>query len=227
MHNKNKTSDCPYYEHMVNLYQKELMVPKMLTALDKVSEIEHDRIKELQHVGRIPDEIKYRIYRNIIWFVQETVVVPELKTGCSYDQFSENMSFKHGTGIMEFVRVGIETGKISSSVKRHKKRNSIFVNHLKKNIKHDQPYWKVLVTTVFLNDVLNENVWTTFDSYDGSIILVKPSYAAVSYDAIRQIVIYGCLLNNALLNSITQRENKSSVDHQQENQIFQKLRNEK
>ena len=43
-----------------------------------------------------------------------------------------------------------------------KKLNLHFINQLEKNIKDDQSGWGLLVTTVFPNEALNDNIWTTF-----------------------------------------------------------------
>ena len=227
MQDKNKMGNCPCCGHVINLTQKSLLDSKILSVLEKVSEIEHDRTKELEYVGKILDEIKARIYGNTIGFVQETVVISELKTGCPYDRFSEEMSSKHGTDVVAYVREGgIEIGKISISVKRQKKWNSVFIHQLENNIRDDQSNWGLLVTTVFPNEALNDNVWTTFDSCGRLILMVKPSFAAVAYYAIRQIVIYEYLLNNALLEkSVVKRSTNLNLIHLQKNQkISQDLR---
>jgi len=125
-----------------------------------------------------------------------------MKRACPFDSFSEEMSTKHGTDIVAYVREnGKYLGKISISVKRQKRWSSEFIIQLEKNIKDDNSSWGLLVTSVFPSEALNENIWTVFDSTGRLILIVKPGFTPVAYYAIRQIIIYQFALKEALVTS--------------------------
>jgi len=203
-----------------------------MCELERILEIEREQTKEFQYVGKVLEEVRCRLFGNAVGFAQEVITLSELKTGCPYDRFSEELSTRHGTDILAFVREGgVEISKISISVKRHKKWNSNFLNQLEQNIKDDQLQWGLLVTTVFPNEALNENIWTTFDTSGRLILMVKPLFVTAAYYAIRQMVIYQHLLYNTLIeNSIlegpTANINLNSL-HAHKKQNCDLLRSEK
>jgi len=225
-----KINNCPCCSNSRSFSDKALLNSKILGIIERISEIEHDRSKEFEYVGKVLDEIRSRIFGNTIGFVQETVILAELKTSCPYDRFSDELSSKHGTDIVAYVRDGVsEIGKISISVKRHKKWNSGFIEQLEDNLQDDGTKWGILVTTVFPTEALNENIWTTFDSVGRLIILVKPPFSGIAYYAVRQIVIYEHRLNNALLKNLSTQSsgNLNLVSLENNSQIVSNFRSEK
>jgi len=170
--------------------------------LEHIAKAEEARTRELNYVGKTLREIREKLFGSSIGFVQETITMLDLKRACPYDGFSEEMSTKHGTDIKSFVREnGLVLGQISISVKRQKRWNSDFINQLEKNISEDKSCWGLLVTSVFPNEALNENIWTTLDSTGRLVLMVKPAYAGIAYYAIRQIIIYQATLKKILESS--------------------------
>ena len=167
--------------------------------LEHIAKAEEARTRELSYVGITLNQIKEKLFGSSIGSAQETITLLDLKRACPYDSFSEELSTKHGTDIIAFVREnGKIVGIISISVKRQQKWNSEFLTQLTKNISQDSSSWGLLVTTTFPNEALNENIWTTLDSTGRLILLVKPSYAPIAYYAIRQIIIYQSSLKKTL-----------------------------
>ena len=175
--------------------------------LEHIAKAEEARAKELSYLGKTLKEIKERLFGNSIGSVQETITLLDLKRACPYDNFSEEMSSKHGTDIIAFVREnGRMLGKISISVKRQRRWNSEFLDQIEKNIRDDNSSWGLLVTTVFPNEALNENIWTTLDGTGRLILMVKPIFAPVAYYAIRQIIIYQSSLKELLESKFNNKE---------------------
>lgn len=175
--------------------------------LEHIAKDEEARAKELSYLGKTLKEIKERLFGNSIGLVQETITLLDLKRACPYDNFSEEMSSKHGTDIIAFVKENGRTlGKISISVKRQRRWNSEFLDQLEKNIHDDNSSWGLLVTTVFPNEALNENIWTTLDGTGRLILMVKPIFAPVAYYAIRQIIIYQSSLKETLESKFNNKE---------------------
>ncbi len=230
MKNKNKVRNCPCCGNMIDLTQENMLDSKFMDTIKIISELEHDRFKEFQYIGKILEDIKSRIYGTAMGFVEETIILSELKTSCPYDRFSDELSSKHGTDIVSYVREGgIEIGKISLSVKRHKKWNSNFITQLEKNITTDNSKWGLLITTVFPNEALNQNIWTTYDHYGRLILMVKPYFVGIAYYAIRQIVIYENLLSDIMSQNFV-LDNSTSfnlMNLQKNQQIFKKFECEK
>ena len=52
--------------------------------------------KNFQYIGKILDDIKSRIYGTAMGFVEETIILSELKTSCPYDRFSDELSSNMG-----------------------------------------------------------------------------------------------------------------------------------
>lgn len=167
--------------------------------LRSILEMEESHIREFEMIRKVLSDIRARINGNKIGFVQETITLSDLKSGCPYDRFTEEFSSKHGTDIVAYVRDGCkEIGIISISVKRQTKWDSKFLDQLSKNVDQDNSQWGLLVTTSFPNESLNDDIWTTFDKHGRLILMVKPRFAAIAYYAIRQIILYQNLLKNAL-----------------------------
>lgn len=230
MKNKNKVRNCPCCGNMIDLTQKNMLDSKFMDTIKIISELEHDRFKEFQYIGKILEDIKSRIYGTAMGFVEETIILSELKTSCPYDRFSDELSSKHGTDIVSYVREGgIEIGKISLSVKRHKKWKSTFISQLEKNITSDNSKWGLLITTVFPKDALNQDIWTTYDQFGRLIMMVKPFFVGAAYYAVRQIVIYEHLLSDVMHQNfvLDSSSNFSLMTLQKNQQIFQKSGNQK
>ena len=228
MKNSKKNTNCPCCGNLIDHSQKNPLDSKLMNTIKTISTLEHDRLKEFQYIGKILDDIKSRIYGTAMGFVEETIILSELKTSCPYDRFSDELSSKHGTDIVSYVREGgIEIGKISLSVKRHKKWKSTFISQLEKNITSDNSKWGLLITTVFPNEALNQDIWTTYDRFGRLIMMVKPSFVGAAYYAVRQIVIYEYLLSNVMRQNfvLDHSLNFSLMTLQKNQQIFKKSGN--
>jgi len=170
--------------------------------LEHIAKAEESRSREFSYLGKTVEEIKERLFGSSIGTAQETITLLDMKRACPFDSFSEEMSTKHGTDIVAYVREnGKYLGKISISVKRQKRWSSEFIIQLEKNIKDDNSSWGLLVTSVFPSEALNENIWTVFDSTGRLILMVKPGFTPVAYYAIRQIIIYQFALKEVLVTS--------------------------
>lgn len=198
--------------------------------LEHIAKAEEARTKELSYVGITLKEIKEKLFGSSIGTVQETITLLDLKRTCPYDNFSDEMSSKHGTDIIAFVKEnGTILGKISISVKRQRKWHSDFLTQLEKNISQDDSSWGLLVTTVFPDEALNENIWTTLDNTGRLILMVKPSYAPIAYYAIRQIIIYQSSLKKTLKlvfqNKKPETSSKDPVEMEKQSKITTFLTN--
>ena len=71
--------------------------------------------------------VKERLSGNCVGKIQEILTLSDLKRAFPHDGFSDENSDRHGTDIIATVRESdLEVGKISISVKHHKKWNSQF-----------------------------------------------------------------------------------------------------
>ena len=143
--------------------------------------------------------VRERLSGNSIGKIQEILTLSDLKRSFPHDGFSDENSDKHGTDIVATVREkDLEIGKISISVKHHRKWNSHFIRQLEENIENDGSEWGFLVTTVFPSEALNNKIWTAFTSSGRIVLVVKPEFAPVGFYAFRTILIYEYHLRRSL-----------------------------
>lgn len=211
---------CPLCEGKGNIVDEDYAYA-FRKSLDRLAMAEEKSANQFRFLAGMTKEIRDRLFGNFIGSVQENLTILELKSACPCDTFVEEMSAKHGTDILATIMENCEAiGKISISVKHHKKWNSNFITQLEKNILNDNSGWGLLVTTTFPKEALNENMWTTLDSNGRMLLMAKPQYAPAAYYAVRQILIYQHYLRQAIEVKRRSQKTLGSLPAEERHQII-------
>jgi hypothetical protein len=153
---------------------------------DQVKELQEQQVHQLESFNKAISDIREKLVGTGIGKVAEMITIKELKSAFPQDGFSNRKASKGMADIIATINEkGTQSGKVVISVKSEAKWSEEFLDQLRRNLEDEGARWGMIVTVSFPADALNDKMSLTQDGF----FLVKPEYAPVAYQAMRQAAI--------------------------------------
>ncbi len=153
---------------------------------DEMKGIQEQQLRQVESFNEAIADIREKLVGTGIGKVTEVVTIKELKSAFPQDTFTNSKASRGMADIVATVREdGSDSGKVVISVKNEARWGEEFIDQLRRNLQDEGAKWGILVTRVFPADALNDKMTLSQEGF----FLVKPEYAPIAYQAMRQAAI--------------------------------------